>query len=249
MTVICFGSRKGGTAKTTTARTMGAYLADLGYKVLCVDTDSQLNLTMLSDAAPDAKTIYDVFFNKEPVDNSIQPLRKYDLLSSDPRIALADAMLTQTGKEYRLKETLEKLKPKYDYILIDTAPALGVMTTNALTAADELIIPIQADIVSLQGIHQLMETVTAVKRYCNRDLKVEGILLTRYSQRSVISRDMRKQAERLAETYGTKVFNTEIRECTALKEADALRQDIYEYSKRSNGAKDYKAFVEEYLHK
>ena len=162
-------------------------------------------------------------------------------------MAVADATLTATGKEYRLKEALQALKGKYDYCIVDTPPALGILTVNALTAATGAIIPAQADIFSLQGIGQLGGTLDAVKKYCNPDLSVMGILLTRYNDRAVIGREAAEMTERTAGQLGTKLFTARIRECTAIKEAQARRQSIYSYAPKSNAAADYAALVAEIM--
>lgn len=133
----------------------------------------------------------------------------------------------------------------YDYIIIDTPPALGLLTINALTASDGIIITAQADIYSLQGIGQLHETIEAVKKYCNPALHLQGILLTRYSPRAVLSRDMGEMIEATASQIKTFVYKTVIRECISLKEAQARKQDIFTYAPKSNASKDYLSFIGE----
>lgn len=155
--------------------------------------------------------------------------------------------LTEMGKEYRLKEALEPVKNNYDYIVIDTPPALGILTINALTAADDIIIPAQADIYSIDAIGQLSSTVKAVKQYTNSKLSIKGILLTRYSDRTILSRDLADMIQRTAEQLSTKLFNATIREAIGIKEAQAQKQDIFSYSGNSKVAADYMQFVEEFL--
>ena len=156
-------------------------------------------------------------------------------------------LLQDTGKEYRLKEAIAPVKRKYDYIIIDTPPALGIITTNALTASDTVIIPAQAEIHSIQGIALLSEAITAIKKYTNPALKIAGIVITRYNGRAILSKDMKENLHRTAELLKTKVFSTPIRECIAVKEAQALRQDIFTYAPRSNATKDYNAVIDELL--
>ena len=162
-------------------------------------------------------------------------------------MAGADTIITETGKEYRLKEALDKLGGTYDYCIIDTPPALGIVTINALTACQGAIIPAQADIYSLQGISQLNGTIQTVKKYCNPHLKVMGIVLTRYSARSIISREVAEMIDATAAQLNTKLYKAKIRECTALKEAQATRQSIFKYAPRSNATADYKALIEEIM--
>jgi chromosome partitioning protein len=156
-------------------------------------------------------------------------------------------VLTAVGKEYRLKEALEALQGNYDYAIIDTPPALGILTVNALTACTGVLIPAQADIYSLQGISQLYGTLQTVRKYCNPSLKVMGILLTRYSGRAIISREVAEMIEETAAQLHTKLYQTKIREATAIKEAQARRQSIYEYAPKSNATTDYKALIDEIL--
>ena len=155
--------------------------------------------------------------------------------------------ITTTGKEYRLKEALESIRDMYDYIIIDTPPALGILTINALTACNSVIIPAQAEIYSLQGIEQLSETMKPVKKYCNPSLSIKGILLTRYSQRAVLSREVDEITKQLAAKLGTKIFNTAIRENISVKEAQISQKSLFEYAPNSNAAKDYTSFIEELL--
>ena len=183
----------------------------------------------------------------ETAAQEVQHLPQGDIIASSPALAGADTILTETGKEFRLKEALENLSTNYDYCIIDTPPALGILTINALTACNGAIIPAQADIYSLQGISQLGNTLQTVKKYCNPSLAVLGIVLTRYNTRSIISKEVTELIEKVAEELGTKLYKTKIKECTALKEAQAVKQDIFNYAPKSNAAADYKALVNEIL--
>ena len=168
-------------------------------------------------------------------------------LEEHPQDRKIEYIITATGKEYRLREALEPVYDLYDYIVIDTPPALGILTVNALTACTGAIIPAQADVYSLQGIALLSQTIETVRKYCNRALKIKGIVLTRYNSRAVLSRDMADLIAQTAQQLRTKLYTTRIRECTALKEAQAVQQDIFTYAPRSNAAADYKALVAEVL--
>ena len=151
------------------------------------------------------------------------------------------------GTEFRLREAIDVIRDDYDYVVIDTPPALGILTVNALTACTRAIIPAQADIYSFQGVSQLYKTITTVKRYCNPDLEVAGILLTRYSPRAILSRDVADMLSKTAEQIQTKLFNATIREAVSVKEAQANQTDVYEYNPKSNVSLDYEAFTEELL--
>lgn len=238
-------NQKGGVGKSTTASAIGAGLSLKGFKVLYIDMDAQGNLSYSLGAAGKSQNTFTVMTGRGSAAAAIAHTAQGDIIPSDPALASADALITNTGKEYRLKEAIEPLKKEYDYIIIDTPPALGVLTVNALTACDSVIIPAQADIFSLQGIGQLVMTIQAVKKYTNRGLKIKGIVITRYNARTVISKDMAEMLKETAGSLHTRLYNTRIRECTALKEAQAMGKDIFTYAPRSNGATDYKALVNE----
>ena len=177
--VIAVINQKGGVGKSTTAQAIGQGLFLKGYKVLFVDLDAQGNLSYSLDAKQTNLTSLEVLTRQATAKEVIQKTETGDIMPSSLQLSGADLMLTQMGKEYRLKEALEPLKKSYDYIIIDTPPALGILTVNALTACTGVIIPAQADIYSLQGIGQLNNTIDAVKKYCNKDLILKGIVLTR----------------------------------------------------------------------
>jgi ATPases involved in chromosome partitioning len=179
--------------------------------------------------------------------DAIQKTNSGDLIAANKALAGADAFIADTGKEYRLKEALENIEGQYQYIIIDTPPALGILTVNALTVCHSVIIPAQADIYSLQGIEQLADTMKPVKKYCNPNLKIAGILLTRYSSRSVLSREVAELAEQLADKLGTKLFKTTIREAIAVKEAQISQQSLFDYAPKAKVTEDYRAFIEELL--
>lgn len=244
--VIAVVNRRGGVGKTATAHALGAGLLQRGYKVLFVDLDSQSNLTFDLGAQAQALTSMEVLTGTATAEEAIQHATGGDIIPASPSLAGADIAIDGTGKEYRLKEALAELKG-YNYIIIDTPPALGVLTVNALTSADKAVIPAQAEIHSLQGISLLNEAIEAVKRYTNPRLKVAGILVTRYSGRAILSKQMKEALEERAKELKTKVFSTPIRECIAIKEAQALQRDIFTYSPRSNATADYNAFIEELL--
>ena len=247
MKCIAVINQKGGVGKSTTAATVAAGLSLKGYKTLSIDLDAQANLTYTAGAKTTGATALGVLTGEAKAENAIQHTDSGDIIAANKALAGADAFIADTGKEYRLKEALESVKTTYDYIIIDTPPALGILTINALTACDSVIIPAQADIYSLQGIEQLAETMKPVKKYCNPSLKIEGILLTRYSPRSVLSREVAELAEQLAARLGTKVFKATIRENISIKEAQISQLSIFDYAPNSNAAKDYNTFIEELL--
>ena len=247
MEVVAIVNRKGGVGKTATAQALGAGLIKKGCGVLYIDLDSQTNLTYGLGADAGGLSSMDVLAGDATAQEAIQHTQQGDVIAGAEALAGADAVIDGTGKEYRLKEALEGLQ--YDYCIIDTPAALGTLTVNALTAADSVIIPVQAEVYSLQGIGQLSKTIEAVKKYCNRNLYIRGILITRYNGRAIISRDMQANLEDAAQQLKTRLYSTPIRECVSIKEAQAQQQDIYSYAPRSNAAKDYAAFIEEFTEK
>lgn len=244
---IAIINQKGGVGKSTTAEALAAGLSLKGFSVLAIDLDAQGNMTYTIGANPDGITSLEVLTQKATAQEAIQHTNNGDIIPASNSLAGADAFIADTGKEYRLKEALEPIEREYDYVVIDTPPALGILTVNALTACDSVIIPAQADIYSLQGIEQLSETMKPVKKYCNPALKVDGILLTRYSSRSVLSRDVADLANQLATKIGTKVFKTTIREAIAVKEAQISQQSLFKYAPKAKVTDDYAAFIDEIL--
>ena len=240
-------NQKGGVGKSTTALAIGAGLSLKGYSVLFIDLDAQGNLSYTLGADTKGYNAMGVLERPETAKEEIQHTPQGDIIASSPKLAGADKLLEETGKEYRLKEALDSLQGAYDYIIVDTPPALGILTINALTACTGAIIPAQADIYSLQGIAQLNSTRETVKKYCNPSLSIMGIVLTRFNGRSIIRREVAEMLERTAEQLHTKLYTSKIRECTALVEAQATKQNIYSYAPRSNATADYKALVDEIL--
>ena len=240
-------NQKGGVGKSTTALALGAGLLLKGFNVLYIDLDAQGNLTDTLGATSDGFTVLDVLARTATAEQAIQKLPHGDVIPACPALSGADTVLTSVGKEYPLQEALEPIKARYDYIIVDTPPALGVLTINALTACTGAIIPSQADVYSLQGISQLYNTIETVKRYCNPSLKIIGIILTRYSSRSVLSREIAEAIEATANELQTILFKAKIREAVAIKESQAQRQSIFSYAPKSNVATDYVEFIEELL--
>jgi len=238
-------NQKGGVGKSTTALAIGAGLSLKGHRVLYIDLDAQGNMSYTLGADSGGATVLDVLTGRATAEQAIQQTGQGHIIPSSPALSGADGVITATGKEYRLKEALEPLKGKYDYFIIDTPPALGILVINALTACTGAIIPAQADIYSLQGIGQLYNTVKAVKQYCNPSLIIKGIVLTRYSPRSILSREVAEMIEDTARQLDTALYKTTIREGIAVREAQARQQDIFSYAPKSNVSQDYKALVDE----
>lgn len=251
MYTIAVMNQKGGVGKTTTAHAIGRYLADKEYSVLYVDLDPQSNLSFTLGRSGGA---FETLLDPTKIEANIQRTDRIreDVLAATPALVGADAALDEIGKEYKLKEALATLQApslEYDYCIIDTPPALGILSVNALTAADGLIIPVQADIYSLQGLSQISSTIAAVKAYTNADLTTLGILITRANERTTVRRELADILQKHAQEMHTSLFNTRIRECTAIVEAQANKENILDYAPKSNAAQDYNAFVVELLHR
>ncbi len=247
MDIIAVINQKGGVGKSTTAHALLSGLFLKGFKVLGVDLDAQGNLTHTSGARGTGSTAREILNGDITAAEAIQHTPSGDIIPSNRGLAGADSFITDTGKEYRLREALEPLRCHYDYIIIDTPPALGILTINALTACNKVIIPAQADIYSLQGIGQLNDTIQPVKKYCNPGLQIAGILLTRYTPRAVLNRQIAELVNQMAESLGTKVFTATIRDGIAIREAQATQQSIFTYAPRAKVTADYKAFIDELI--
>lgn len=245
--VIAIINQKGGVGKSTTALALAAGLRLRGQRVLSVDLDAQGNLSYSMGADGEGASVYDALRGEAQLSEVLRHTPQGDLLPSGRALAGADAVLVEVGKEYRLSELLAGVSEDYDTILIDTPPALGILTVNALTACNGVVIPAQADMYSLQGIAQLQGTVDTVRRYCNPALKVRGVLLTRYNPRAILSREFAEMIGEAATRLGARLYETNIREAIAIKEAQASQQSLFEYAPKSNAAVDYDAFVEEFI--
>lgn len=245
--IIAIINQKGGVGKSTTAEALAAGIHLKGYRVLSIDLDAQANLSYTAGASTNGATVLGVLTGEIQAEDAIQHTATGDIIAASKALAGADAFISDTGKEYRLKEALEPISVAYDFIILDTPPALGILTINALTACDSVIIPAQADIYSLQGIEQLAETMKPVKKYCNPALSIEGILLTRYSPRSILSREVAELADQLAVRLESRLFKATIRDAVAVKEAQISQESIFNYAPKAKVTEDYKAFIEELL--
>lgn len=245
--IITVSNQKGGVGKTTTSAALATGIAETGQRVLGIDLDSQGNMGFCLGLEGEGNpTVLDALKGDLPVRQVIQKTDYCDILSSD--ITLSSSGLEQVSSgalECILKNTLEPVMEEYDYIIIDTPPALNLLTVNAYTVSDYLIIPMSADILSLVGLAQLKDTIESVRTSLNPGLAVLGILLTKYNKRTLLSRDVLELAQQLAAQIGTKVFETKIRNGVAIAEAPAHGESIYQYNPRSGAVQDYKDFIKE----
>lgn len=246
--IISISNQKGGVAKTTTTQAIASVLKQRGNKVLVIDFDPQGNLTdSVNATAEDVNTIYEVLKRTVDITKAIQKLPVFDIIPANILLTSADQNLTQTGKEYKLKEALDPIKHCYDYILIDTPPALSLLTINAFTASDCVIVPTTAGKFAIKGINELYNTVQNVKKYCNSNLKMRGILFTKFDPRHINSKDMKLLVEKLSKALETPLFETYIRNRVAVDEAQSRSQDILTFKDCEDIASDYNAFIDELL--
>ena len=251
--IITVTNQKGGIGKTTTAHAIGAgYSIFTGSKTLLVDLDPQCNLTLATRASrsrPLADT-YGLLTGRVSAGDITQGVKEnLDIIPGSNQLSRIPQEMTETGKEYRLREKLEPILASYDYIVIDTPPALSVLTINALTVANRVVIPAQADLFSLEAIKELADTIDVVRKYTNPALVTEGVLLTRYQYRSILTQELTQLIHDTAETLHTKLFRARIREAIAIKEAQAMHDDIFSYAPYSKVASDYRDFFRELTEK
>lgn len=246
--IVCFSNQKGGVAKTTTTCAMAYQLQKLGFKVLVVDMDPQGNLSFSVGANTEmSATIYDVLKGEIKTSFAIQHTPLLDVIPSNILLSGIELEFTGHGREFLLKNAFEPIKNMYDFILIDTPPALSILTVNAFTASDYIIIPMLSDIFSLQGITQLYDTIERVKSYCNPNLKISGILLTKFNSRTRLAKEVRGTAEMISEKFGIYLFKTSIRNSIAISESQITQRDMIESYPKNKAVNDYIAFVDEFL--
>lgn len=248
--VISVSNQKGGVGKTTTTCAVAAGLKKRGFRVLALDLDPQGNLGFHVGADTDTSaTIYDVLKEDMKLQYAIQKMPAMDVITSSILLSGIELEFTGTGREYLLKEALEPVQEMYDYILIDTPPALGILTINAFTASDFIVVPMLPDIFSLQGIAQLYETVVRVQKYCNRNLMIAGILLTRFSPTTLLGREVRGTAELIAKDLQIRVFDAYIRSSVVAGEAQSVQKSLFDYAPHATVTRDYDKFIGELLAK
>jgi len=249
--IIAFLNQKGGVGKTTTCVNMASYLATMGKKVLLVDIDPQGNASSSFgfDKEKKYKTIYDIMSGKANVSEVIMPTKVElcDLIPSDVDLAGAEIEMVQMKRREKiLKDILDEVKDVYDYICIDCPPSLGLITINALTACNSVIIPIICEFLAMEGITQLMYTVKLVKKHLNEAINIEGIVLTMKNNRSTLYASV---AENLRRYFKDKVYDTVIPRNVRLAEAPSYGEPIVLYDPKCPGALAYKALTEEFLSK
>ena len=245
-TTIAFANQKGGVAKTTTTLNLAVAFKESGHSVLAVDLDPQGNLTMSQGVDPDKveKSMFDVLVERIPISEVIQS-REIDLAVASIDLAGAEiAMSTQIGRERALQKALAEVEGNYDFVCIDTPPSLGLLTINALTAADKVIVPVQCEYLSMRGLVQLQNTLQMIRENLNPDVKLEGILPTMLDSRTVHAKEA---VEILEENFGDLVFKSRIRKAIKFAEAPVRGTSVLKYDPKGNAAQYYRDLAKEVL--
>jgi chromosome partitioning protein len=244
--VIAFANQKGGVAKTTTTLNLAVAFAESGYRVLCIDLDPQGNLTMSQGIDPDKveHSLYDVLVNDMPISEIIVK-REIDIAVASIDLAGAEiAMSTKIGRERTLEKALKEVSADYDFVCIDTPPSLGLLTINALTAANKVIVPVQCEYLSMRGLVQLQNTLRMIQENLNPDVRIEGILPTMLDTRTIHAKEA---VEILEENFGDLVFQSRIRKAIKFAEAPVKGASVLKYDSESSAASYYRDLAKEVL--
>jgi chromosome partitioning protein len=244
--VIAFANQKGGVAKTTTTLNLGVAFKEQGFEVLLVDLDPQGNLTMSQGMDPDQveRSMYDVLVHSMPVEEIIHRAEVDVAVSSIDLAGAEMALSSMIGRERALQKALLPVRNRYDYILIDTPPSLGLLTINALTASDGVIVPVQCEYLSLRGLVQLENTLSMIRENLNPIVEIKGILPTMYDSRTLHSREA---VEMLKENFGELVFETRIKKTVRYAEAPVEGSSVLKYDSSGPAAKAYRDLAKEVL--
>ncbi len=242
--IIAFSNHKGGVGKTTSVVNVGAGLSNLKKKVLIIDLDPQANLTLCYGINKPESTIYEALKGEA----QLLPIKindKLDIIASSLDLSGAEMELnSEAGREFILRELITPIKDNYDYILIDCPPSLGLLTGNALSACDEVYIPLQSHYLAIKGLTKIIEVIGKIKKRLNSKIEITGVIITQYDKRKILHRDVE---ETIKTYFNEKVFDSKIRENISLAEAPTTGQDIFRYAPNSFGAEDYAALCKEII--
>ena len=245
--VIAVANQKGGIGKTTTAVNIAFDLAEMGKKVLLIDTDGQCNSTDTCRAQVEGvATLYDLLFENERASDCIQHMEKLDVIASEKLLKNPETKFPDDATRlFTLCDACEEIREQYDFIIIDTPPTLGCMLSNALTFADEVVIPVTCDRYGMEGISDLYVTIHATQKYTNRNLRVTGVLLNKYKEKTTLCREISEALPSVLAMFETTVFETKVRECEDCKKAQSARMGVQAYNPKCTTAKDYWNVCEE----
>ncbi len=252
--VITICNNKGGTSKSTTAHTLAVGLHLKGLRVLLIDSDPQCNLSQVSNinTMENFNTIYELMKEERKIEDVIVRTDNYDIIPGSMSIARADSEFTQppyvANCYYLLKEQIDKVKDAYDYIIIDTPPTLTLITQNCLVASDSVIIPTQADMFCLNGLANIKKQIDVItQRTTNKGLYIEGILITKFNDRTNLNKLLKEKLFEMANMLNTKIYQFAVRESVEVREAQTLKTNILLINPNNNSAVDYGHFIEEFL--
>ena len=247
--IVSIANQKGGVGKTTTSINLSTILAKKGKKVLMIDADPQGNASsgVGIDRDDIDLSVYDILINDVTMEEVVKKtnIKNLDICPSNINLAGAEVeLVSMMSREQRLKEKLDTVKEDYDFIIIDCPPSLGLITLNAFTASDSVLIPVQCEYYALEGLGQLLNTISLVKKHLNKDIEIEGALLTMYDIRTNLSNQVVKEVKKY---FNEKVYKNVIPRNVKLSEAPSYGMPISIYEPRSKGAKSYEKFVREFL--
>lgn len=244
--IIAIANQKGGVGKTASAVSLIAGLGKRGYKVLGIDLDPQGHLSNFLGVNKKkmTMTIYNVLRKDVKISEVIQKTNNGLVVPSNVLLAGAEQEFSSTGKEHKLSEALEEVRDDYDFIIIDTTPALGILTTNAFTAADYVLIPVDSDEGSIDGLVQLNNTIQTVKKYCNNNISILGIFFNVYNDRTKLGKTLYNITEEIAAKIDTKLFKSFIRRSEAMPQSRAMKSNIFDFKPDSTVAQDYNNLID-----
>jgi chromosome partitioning protein len=246
--VISFANHKGGVGKTSCACNIGAALANKGANVLLIDLDPQANLSLSFGIKDAQRNVYRCLMGEYRISEVIMNIHEnLEIVPTNLELSGAEIELaSESGRELLLRELLEEVRDQYDYILIDSAPSLGLLTLNSLTAADEVYIPLQTQYLAVSGVETLRGVIDKIRKRLNKNLIIGGVIITQYDQRRSLDVNI---TEVIKEHFGDCVFDTKIRSNVSIAEAPSAGKDIFRYAPKSNGAADFNQLVDEMLTK
>ncbi len=250
MKVISISNVKGGVGKTTTAAVLSAGLTQKGYKVLMIDSDPQTNLTMcfMPEQPDGTPSLYHVYADGKPLDEVRKVIKEdLDLIIGDFELCNADMQFLKAGRLKMLKKAIRNMEGSYDFVVIDTPPNLGILSLNAFLVSNHIVVPMAADSFSLKGVRLLKQTLDEVQEETEDGISIIGLLLTKYTNRTNVSRLLEKSINSAAELLDTKVFKSRIRQAVALPESQIAKMDLLEYAPKAPVTADYQAFIDEFL--
>lgn len=250
MKIISISNIKGGVGKTTTAAVFAVGLAEKGYSVLLIDSDPQTNLSIcfMQEQTDESPSLYHIYNEKKGIDEiKIAVKDNLDLVVGDFELCNADLQFTKAGRLKMLKKAIRNINTKYDFIIVDIPPNLGILTLNAFISSDYVVVPMAVDSFSLKGVRLLKQTLDDVADETEKVLPVAGILLTRYNSRTNVSKLLEKSLNSAAELLDTKLFKNRIRQAVVLQESQIAKEDLFSYAPNAKVTDDYKGFIDEFL--